>query len=386
MKILLICYEYPPIGGGGGVGAQQYAEAWVESGHQVTVLTSQASGLARQETVAGVTIIRVLTIGRTNRYTSSLLSMFCYNITALLYVVLHRRELRAFHVMNTHFSIPTGPMACAAARILGLPNVLTVIGGDIYDPCKKLSPHRHAIFRLLNRWIINSADHVIAISSDTKRRVEQYYCVRRPMRVVNYGFKPLASAIKPNGNSLATHNKFFLIAIGRLVRRKAFDTLISAMKHLPVDVELLLVGDGPLKESLRKLAAQSGVSDRVHMLGYQPRTEIHRLLRNSHCFVLSSIHEGLGIVVQEAMDAGLPVVATNNGGQVDLIKEGRNGLLVEPNDEQALAKAIRMIYSDRSLAETMARNNLADIRSLYMDTNSQVYVEAFQDVLRLREV
>jgi glycosyltransferase involved in cell wall biosynthesis len=386
MRILLFCYEYPPIGGGGGIGAQQYAEGWAASGHAVTVLTSRCPGLAAEQTVNGVMVKRMLTIGRKDRATSSFVSMFCYNVTGLLHILLHRRKLKAFDVINTHFSIPTGPMAWAASKFLGLPNVLTIIGGDIYDPSKKSSPHRSPFFRLINHWIINAADRVIAISSDTKKRAEQYYRVHRPIDVINYGFKPAEGAPGDVPDFSFVPEKFYLIAVGRLVERKGFDVLIRAMKHLPGEVDLLLVGDGPLETALRAIATEMGVAQRIHMLGYRKRENIYQLLRRSHCFVLSSMHEGLGIVVQEAMDAGLPVVSTDNGGQVDLIKQGRNGLLVKTGDDKALAEAIQSVYRDRNLAETMRHNNLADIRPLYIENNSKLYLEVFREVAGQREI
>ncbi len=158
MKILLLCFEYPPIGGGGGVGAQQYAEAWAAAGHDVRVLTSNASGLSRREKINGVDIVRVRAMGRPNRSTASLLSMLWYNLAGLLHVLRHRRDLRGFEIINTHFSISSGPLGHIARRLLGIPNVLTIIGGDIYDPSKPLSPHRHALLRLLNRFIIQRSD------------------------------------------------------------------------------------------------------------------------------------------------------------------------------------------------------------------------------------
>jgi glycosyltransferase involved in cell wall biosynthesis len=168
MNILLVCYEYPPLGGGGGVGASQYAEAWARQKHRVTVLTGHAAGLPRRTTVNGVDVIRVASPGRFDRATSSFISMAFYNLTAVLYALLHRRDLcERSDVINTHFSIPTGPAAAVIAWWLVLPNVLTIIGGDIYDPSKRSSPHRSTLMRRLNRWIIGRADHVIAISSDT---------------------------------------------------------------------------------------------------------------------------------------------------------------------------------------------------------------------------
>ncbi len=132
---------------------------------------------------------------------------------------------------------------------------------------------------------------------------------------------------------------------------------------------------------LRELANDEGVSARVHMHGFQSREQINLLLCRSHCFVLSSLHEGLGIVVQEAMDAGLPIVATNNGGQVDLVTHLRNGVLVSPEDAKALADGIRTVYDNPTLAETIRQNNLNDIKRLHIDCNSQLYLEVFKEAM-----
>lgn len=382
LRILVLCYEYPPIGGGGGVGAQQYAEAWAQAGHQVTVLTSRDKGLPRRENVRGVDVIRVAAVGKKNRATATNLSMLCYLVSGTAYLLSHIRELRKTEVINTHFSIPTGPLGMAAKTLLSAPNVLTIIGGDIYDPTKRGSPHRSAILRFCNSAIINSASSVVAISSDTKRRAEEHYKVRKEIEVINYGFNPPERTV-PDRSSLGLSNgTYYLIAVGRLVKRKGFDYLIAAMKDLPDDIHLLLIGDGPLEPELRDAATKAGGGGRVSFLGYQARERIWEYLQAADCFVLSSHHEGLGIVVQEAMCAGLPVVATNNGGQVDLIRDGRNGILVDPMDSRALAAAILTLYSDRDLAAEMGRNNEEDIKRCFMAANREEYIRIFREGLQ----
>ena len=77
LRILLLCYEYPPLGGGGGVGAQQYAEAWVAKGHKVSVRTGGGGGLSPQELMSGVHIVRVGTARKKDRATSTPLSIHC---------------------------------------------------------------------------------------------------------------------------------------------------------------------------------------------------------------------------------------------------------------------------------------------------------------------
>jgi glycosyltransferase involved in cell wall biosynthesis len=174
-----------------------------------------------------------------------------------------------------------------------------------------------------------------------------------------------------------SERKYYLIAVGRLVKRKGFEYLIESMKHLPTEIQLLIIGDGPLEQELRNVAMRAGVSDRVFLLGYQTRERIWEYLQVSDCFVLSSLHEGLGIVVQEAMCAGLPIVSSNNGGQVDLIRDGRNGVLVRPMDSQALSAAIKEIYSRPDTASEMRRNNLDDIKRCYISDNCEEYVKLF---------
>lgn len=382
LTILVLCYEYPPIGGGGGVGAQQYAEAWAAAGHKVVVLTSWDRGLERRERLRGVDVIRVPAPGKKNRATATTLSMFCYLAFGLAFLVSHRRDFRDVEVINTHFAIPTGPLGVAASKWLSAPNVLTIIGGDIYDPTKRSSPHRSSLLRFCNRVIIRSAAEVVAISSDTKKGAEEHYRVRREIKVVNYGFDP------PKGNGRRrdelglSERGYYLIAVGRLVKRKGFEYLIRALQELPAEIRLLLIGDGPEEADLREVVSQAGVNERVAFLGYQTRERIWEYLLAADCFVLSSLHEGLGIVVQEAMAAGLPVVATDNGGQVDLIRDGRNGLLIRPMDSAALAEAIGRIYSDREAAAEMGRNNRKDIERCHMAPNSREYLRIFRDVTR----
>jgi glycosyltransferase involved in cell wall biosynthesis len=381
LAILLLCYEYPPIGGGGGVGARQYAEAWVAKGHDVTVLTSHADGLARREQVNGVHVVRVPTWGKKDRATSTGLSMTAYLITGALHLLRHRSTYRRADILNTHFAVPTGPLGWFAGKLLRRPNVLTIIGGDIYDPTKTTSPHRHLAFRWLNSFLINAAARVIAISSDTRSRAERHYRVRRPISVVNYAFLPpegrVSVAPLPSG-------RYHLISVGRLIDRKGFPYLIRALPLLPPDVHLLLLGDGPLDGQLRALADQLGVADRIAFLGYRSTEEIHGWLRRADCFVLSSLHEGLGIVVQEAMYAGLPVVATDEGGQVDLIRTGRNGLLVKPGSAEQLAAAIDRLYRDRELGRTMGANNRLDIEAYFAGPNSELYITAFRELIAER--
>lgn len=355
------------------MGASQYAEAWAAAGHSVTVLTSGSERLPIEQTGGGLRIVRLRAAGRRDRATTTNRAMFAYLVAGTRWIVRHRDELAASDVINTHFSIPTGPLGMFAGRYLNVANVLTIIGGDIYDPSKTSSPHRHLLTRIANRRIIRSADAVIAISNDTRERAGRYYGIQRPIHVIPYGFSPPSEA---EGAGLrqerdGTDDAFRLIAVGRLVPRKGFDHLLAALSQLPAKVRLEVIGDGPLAMPLRDLAAKLGVADRVSWPGFLSRAEILRRMSRADAFVLSSLHEGLGVVVQEAMFSGLPIVATDTGGQTDLITDGGNGLLVRVGDAGGIATAVRKLMEDANRREAMGRKSRERIAELAMPRNAE---------------
>jgi L-malate glycosyltransferase len=381
MNILILCHEYPPIGGGGGIGAMQYAEAWAGKGHNVTVLTGWLKGLSFQERVNTVEVVRIFTPGSKLRSTVSFTAMAFFLLFGLAYVLLHIGKLKRYQIINTHFSIPGGILGVIVSKILGIPNLLTIIGGDIYDPSKNSSPHKHLITRVINRFVIGSSNCVVAISNDTKKRAEKYYGIRKEIQVINYGFIPVEINKKTPLNNKQKSDNFILISVGRLIPRKGFEYLIHSLELLPSDIHLILVGDGPCEPELKHLAKLCNVENRISFVGYKPRLEIFNYLDKADCYVLPSLHEGLGIVVQEAMYMGLPVVCTNNGGQTDLIREPRNGILVEPGNAKMLADAIYKYYSNRELSKEVGYNNKLDIKEHYISYNSEYYLAIFEGLI-----
>lgn len=134
-----------------------------------------------------------------------------------------------------------------------------------------------------------------------------------------------------------------VLALGRLHRNKAFDILIRALPHLP-SVHANIAGEGPERAALTTLAAEQGVADRVHLLGW--RQDTAELLAGCDVLVCPSRQEPLGNVVIEGWSARRPVVAAAAEGPTELIAHGQTGLLVPPDDPTALAAAIRDALTD----------------------------------------
>jgi glycosyltransferase involved in cell wall biosynthesis len=143
-----------------------------------------------------------------------------------------------------------------------------------------------------------------------------------------------------------------LVMVGRLQAPKDPITLVRALALVPRrDFEAVLVGDGPERAAVEDEIRQLGVGPVVRLLG--ERTDVAELLATADVFVLSTHSEGLPLSVLEAMAAGLPVVAANVGGIPELVADGVSGLLVPPDDPDALAEAIERLLESPSLAQQL---------------------------------
>jgi len=141
---------------------------------------------------------------------------------------------------------------------------------------------------------------------------------------------------------------------GRLVYQKGLDLLLAALGRLPdADFELHLVGDGPQRPELEEAAATLGIGGRVIFHGWLHRPELARTLRGMDLFVFPSRDEGMPNAVLEAMASGLPVVASAIAGSEELVLPERTGLLVPPEDADALAKALARLIADAPLRREM---------------------------------
>lgn len=151
--------------------------------------------------------------------------------------------------------------------------------------------------------------------------------------------------------------------VGRLNPVKDHAALLQAFARLRdamPDTALVLVGDGALRGELAALAAAPELAGRVHLLG--DRSDVANLLRAFDLFVLSSRSEGYSIALLEACASGLPIVATEVGGNAEIVHAGENGLLVPPGDPAVLADALRVLLADPARARSMGQAGLEWVR------------------------
>jgi len=351
MRILAISYEYPPLGGGGGVVLRDIAEDLAQRGHEVTVLTSGFKGLSRvEQTQENIEVHRVPVWGRKELPTATMSSMLSFWPLGLRYGKgLIKRK--SFDIINTHFLFPTGPVGAGLSKRAGIPNVLSIHGGDIYDPTKKFSPHRYRSLRNLGRRILLKADEVVWTSQDMMDKTREYYIPEvSSMTRIPLGIKP-TTAVEADRAALGIDaDRFVMVTTGRLVERKKVGDMIRVVAKMNDPRDLLIVlGDGPKRGEWEALACTLGVADRVQFRGYVSHDDKCKLTQIADVYTSTSTHEGFGLVFVEAMDRGVPVVTFDRGGHVDFLVDGETGGVAPWGDLDGFVDRVNRLKNDDAL-------------------------------------
>jgi glycosyltransferase involved in cell wall biosynthesis len=176
-----------------------------------------------------------------------------------------------------------------------------------------------------------------------------------------------------------------VISVSRLVRKNGIDTLLRAVALLTGEfptIECRIIGDGPERERLGRLAADLGLARVVRFLGSLPHADVPRQLWESSVFARPSRSEGMGTSFVEAQAAGIPVVGTRVGGIPDIIRDEETGLLVDVDQPADLAAKIRGVLTDRSLAARLAREGLESVHERFdADEIARRYAAVFDSAL-----
>jgi glycosyltransferase involved in cell wall biosynthesis len=201
---------------------------------------------------------------------------------------------------------------------------------------------------------MNLADVLIAVSRAGRAGLEQVGRAARPILVIPYSVEPLP----PPAALPAPRAGFVITCLARLAPQKGHAHLLEAVARVAREVpgaRLLLAGEGPLRGELQAQAGRLGLNGRASFLGLVPRAALPDLLAQTDVVVLPSFWEGSPVALIEAMSAGKPIVASNVGGNPELVANGENGLIVPPGDPEALAQALLRLARDGALRERMGR-------------------------------
>jgi glycosyltransferase involved in cell wall biosynthesis len=244
------------------------------------------------------------------------------------------------------------PVGAAAARLHRLPLVLTVHTSLRHTLA--VSDLRSAVLKTLGgpieRWGERSAEAVVVITPRLCRLLLSDGVDEDRVHVIPPGVNP-SLFDGPFEDPFAGVGRPRVLFVGRLAPQKGVRNLVAAAGLLEdPSAQVLLVGDGPERPALEREAERIGLGDRLHFLGFVAHDRLPAVLAHADLLVLPSLYEELGTVLLEAMQAGLPIVASKTGGIPDVIEDGVNGLLVPPGEPELLARAIDRLLADRGLA------------------------------------
>jgi glycosyltransferase involved in cell wall biosynthesis len=229
----------------------------------------------------------------------------------------------------------------------------------IDDFQKKKYGWRTELLRRIQKWVVGHADLVITPSKYFQKLVSGW--IKNPAKVhcIYNGISlvmPAKAGIQPTGSQIKFGmTKKTILSVGRLVPWKGFDKLIELMKDLP-DWKLVIVGDGPEREALSVKCQASGVMDRVKLVGAVSREKLLGYLHSAGIFALNTGFESFSFQVVEAMNAGVPVITTRIGSLPELVEDGEEGILVEPDNKEQILAAINKIESDADFRKKIIEN------------------------------
>lgn len=280
---------------------------------------------------------------------------------------LHRQQ--PFDMLHAHMLEREGYAASLLKKRLGIPAVVTTHGTD----CLKYFLPRPKPYLIK---ACRAVDRVVAVSQKLKDVLDRWLPAEQTV-VIHNGFAPadIAPAEGPGQG---------ILFAGNLIPQKRADLLLRAYARICYKFpgqDLTIAGRGDQRQALENLARQQNIAGRVTFTGYLDNIELQRRMAGSLIFALPSVREGFGIVYVEAMANGCVPIGVRGEGIDGVIRSGENGLLIPPDDEEALTAAMDSLLSDPQYRNALARQARADAGHMTWAHNARAYTQLFGQIL-----
>jgi glycosyltransferase involved in cell wall biosynthesis len=371
-RILIFSLSYYPFVGGAEVAIKEVLSRLPKDKYSFDLVTLRFdSALPRFEKIENIDVFRIgftkknINISDFKKF-PLVINKYLYPFWACVYgAVLHRRKPyeAVFSIMTSYSSF--APMFLK----LIFPNIKYIVRADDGDPIDYYLKKTRFVSKLF-KWVFSKADIAVATSKYLERFVK------------SMGYAGDV-AIVPNGANMEHFSKsqdlnsinelkvelgkkvedVYLITTSRLVTKNAVDDVIRSLKFLDERVKFLILGVGPDKDLLMDLSEKEGVGDRVKFVGQVGHDKIPLYFSVSDIFIRPSITEGFGISFIEAMAAGLPVIATQEGGIADFLYDPEinkdkkpTGRAVKVRDPEDIARQVKNYLNDKDMTEEIIKN------------------------------
>ncbi len=357
------------------VYAQNLLRELVALGHEVTMISqyrgdevgTRVYGGGPPPPVPGVRVIGLEALGEQEQPVAD----FERDIETMVLTAVAEHERAPFDLLHAQYGYPTGLAALETSKRLGLPNVVSIQGGDghwVGVSC--CETHREAMRTVLDHagaLLIGSRSFAGEVHENHGTPLERFTIV--PGAVDPSRFRPRENW--RSGEWLNPQEPVILYH-GRVDRRKgaldlldAFATLRRRGHVLAGSTRLLYSGIGPDSAAVEERVRALGLEDAYTSLGYVNYDDVPAVYRRADLFASPTYSEGFSNTILEAMSAGLPIVSCHAVGVVDCLRDGENGLLVQPGDIHSLADALGRLLDDGGLRRRLAESAFEEVHRLY---------------------
>jgi glycosyltransferase involved in cell wall biosynthesis len=361
-RILVLNYEFPPLGGGASPVSYELAEKLSETGDfDIDVVTMGFKGLPKYEEVNKNFRIHRVHCLRSKKEICQPWEQLTYLVTGFVktrsLIKQAKKDQKPFEICHTHFIIPTGALSYILKKFYGLPYIITSHGSDVPGFNTDRFKFLHKFTKPFLKGIIKNSKKVISPSNYLRDLILKNISPAFSVKVV----------VIPNGIDT---NKFkpqekkkWIFSSGRLLPRKGFQYLIQAVSDEDIGWEVHIAGDGPMMSELKRLAEKSKTKVILHGWLNNNGKEYKDLMEQSAIFVLVSRSESFGMVVAEAMSAGCAIIATSGNGVSETVIN--NGLLVGFGDVLGIKKTICDFIFDEVLMNNMAKKAVSHSKNVF---------------------
>lgn len=371
MKILLLNYEYPPLGGGAGIATQNLLEQLKNEKNLKIDLVTSSIGEYKEEKYSENINIYYLDIGKKRELKDqSLKDLLKYSRKAYSKINELEKE-KKYDLIHAFFGVPCGFLA----MLMKKPYIVSLRGSDVPFYSVKYKLLDTFLFQFLYRLIWGKAKYVVANSQglrDLAFKTIDEYNIEVIYNGVNINmFKPLKK-----------EKDFSIVSTSRLIERKGLKYLIEGFASFAKgkkNVRLDFYNEGNQHEELKQLVKGLGIEEKVRFLGMADRNELAKSIPKYHIFALPSLNEGMSNSLLESLACGLAVIATNVGGTKELVDD-TNGIIVEKENGDEIFNALEKLYKERKLLESMGRKSREKAKYMSWESVAKEYIKLYKTV------
>lgn len=381
MKIIIISSSYKPNIGGVEEAVYNLAKEYKKLGHNVSIITGKwPRSLERKEVIDGIEVERINFIMPTFSVRGILKFMLKFPFIFSMFTrsILSKKP----DILHIQCIGPNGFYTLLFKYIYNIPLIVTAQGADVQELPKESRLMKWTLPRLFAKSGFITACSKSLLEKDAKRYITEN---NKPTTATYNGIALGEFASKDR----YLHEKPYIFSIGRFIYKKGFDILIKAFSEVAVkykDIDLIIAGDGPEKENYVNLIEKSSLLSRIHLVGYADRQKTVKLFNGCEFFVLPSRKEPQGIVNLEAMLASKAIVAASVDGVPEIVKDGFNGLLVEPENPDKLANKIEYLLKNKEIRQNLGENGRKFVKENFTWPKiSQQYLELYKRVIYARK-